>query len=192
MSALRRSSSPLSSASPSPPQVPTGASRAPLTALNLGTPATADDEPGIVGGSSPTTLTEPLTESDLTEDEEEMDEPTNELGPVDDDALDVLSDIGDEDEADGGAAADGHMRQSPEGSPLSPSPSLTPPRPLPTLPILKPFPPRRTKQPMLPTTPPSPSPPTMAMMTLRSPTTRHPGIAVQARQDQTPIAGTRN
>ncbi|BEI83919.1 hypothetical protein CcaverHIS002_0405230 [Cutaneotrichosporon cavernicola] len=129
MSVLRRSSSPLSSASPSPPQVPTGASTAPLTALNLGPSAAADDEPGIVGGSSPTTLTEPLTESDLTEDEEEMDEPTNELVTPDDDALDALSDIGDEDEADGDAAAITHARHSPEGSPLSPSPSLTPPPP---------------------------------------------------------------
>ncbi|KLT39723.1 hypothetical protein CC85DRAFT_179074 [Cutaneotrichosporon oleaginosum] len=123
MLAQRRSSSPLSSASPSPLQLPTE-STVPLTALNL--PTAAADEDGIVGGSSPTTLTEPLTESELTEDEEEMDE----HNPVpEDDALDALSDIGDDDEADGNLQALADRRRSPDGSSLSPSPSLTPPPP---------------------------------------------------------------
>lgn len=73
MSAQRRSSSPLSSASPSPLQAPAlNGDIAPLTELNLAGAATAGlqlDEDGIVGGSSQTTLTEPLTESELTEDE---------------------------------------------------------------------------------------------------------------------------
>jgi hypothetical protein len=64
-----------------------------------------------VGGSSPTTLTEPLTESELTEDEDEMEERANEPAPADDDALDALSDIGDEDEAEGGPAANADIRR---------------------------------------------------------------------------------
>lgn len=85
-----------------------------MTALNLGAPAAIlrDEEGDIIGGSSPTTLTEPLTESELTEDEDDMDErkPDPAEAPDEDDALDVSDDgeddMDDADDGDDGKAAE--------------------------------------------------------------------------------------
>lgn len=80
MSVQRRSSSPLSSASPSPVQAPTANGEQTLTSLHLGPPADVSHEDGeLIGGSSPTTLTEPLTDSELTEDDDDDEEADAEL-----------------------------------------------------------------------------------------------------------------
>lgn len=85
MSAPRRSSSPLSSASPSPLQEPVADGGTNPASLTLGPAAAeADNEDGdIVGGSSPTTLTEPLTESELTEDDEDVEDEADEAEDAD-------------------------------------------------------------------------------------------------------------
>lgn len=78
MSEQRRSSSPLSSASPSPVQEPTANGNPPPAPLHLGPAADPldndNDDGDLVGGSSPTTLTEPLTDSELTDDEDDVDD----------------------------------------------------------------------------------------------------------------------
>lgn len=78
MSEQRRSSSPLSSASPSPVQEPTANGDPPPAPLHLGPAADIldndNDDGDLVGGSSPTTLTEPLTDSELTDDEDDLDD----------------------------------------------------------------------------------------------------------------------
>lgn len=102
MSVQRRSSSPLSSASPSPLQAPIANGDTALTELNLGPSVGPEpEEDGIIGGSSPTTLTEPLTESELTEDEGEADEEADEEadGPAEEGGVEEAEADGPEDEA---------------------------------------------------------------------------------------------
>lgn len=54
-----------------------------------------DDEGDLIGGSSPTTLTEPLTDSELTDDEDDVDDaPQQPHGAADDAEDDVLEEPG--------------------------------------------------------------------------------------------------
>lgn len=99
MSAPRRSSSPLSSATPSPVHAPTANGFAAPTKLSLGAAAdlAREERPDHVGGSSQTSLTDPLTESELTEDEEDEVDPEEDVdGDVD------TGDAADDEAVDGG------------------------------------------------------------------------------------------
>lgn len=106
MSEQRRSSSPLSSASPSPLQEPTANGNPPPAPLHLGPAADIldndHDDGDLIGGSSPTTLTEPLTDSELTDDEDDMDDAAQQAdGVAEEPSNDAL-----EDEADAPALDD--------------------------------------------------------------------------------------